>query len=82
MRSVGQPGRLAVAFAREAKSPTYAPASASKDMRRAVPTARRFEAAPDVVVFDVARSAKQINRMKAARDREPKVTRHFDNRVA
>ncbi|ALP63879.1 MULTISPECIES: helix-turn-helix transcriptional regulator [Paraburkholderia] len=138
---VGQPGRLALAFAREAKSATHALVSALKDVLRAVPTAQLVEAAPDFVgltdvaevagvsrqnmrklmqshatefpapvhegstsvwhlsdvlewmhdrgdydiapeVFEVARSAKQLNLMKEARNLEPKVTRHFNNLVA
>jgi predicted DNA-binding transcriptional regulator AlpA len=138
---VGMPGRLALAFSREAKSATHALVSAMKDVRHAVPTAQLVEAAPDFVgltdvaevagvsrqnmrklmqshatefpapvhegstslwhladvlewmherggydiapdVFEIARSAKQLNLMKEARSLEPKVTRHFDNLVA
>ncbi|WP_109478803.1 DNA-binding protein [Paraburkholderia sp. C35] len=52
---VGQPGRLALAFARESKSATHALVSALKDVRRAVPGAQLVEAAPDFVgLTDVA----------------------------
>jgi hypothetical protein len=39
-----------------------------------------YDIAPEV--FEVARSAKQLNLMKEARNLEPKVTRHFNNLVA
>ena len=55
---VGQAGRLALVFAREAKSATHALVSALKDVLRAVPTAQLVEAAPDFVgLTDVAEVA-------------------------
>jgi hypothetical protein len=42
---VGQPGRLALEFIREAPSANDAIAGAIEDMRRAVPNARLIEAA-------------------------------------
>lgn len=41
---------------------------------------RGYDIAPEV--FEIARSAKQLNLVKEARSLEPKVTRHFDNLVA
>jgi len=52
---VGQPGRIALEFVRENKSAEAALMSALADVRRAIPTARRIEAAPDFVgLTDVA----------------------------
>jgi len=52
---VGQPGRLALEFVREADSAEAALTSALDDVKRAVPTARLIEAAPDFVgLTDVA----------------------------
>jgi hypothetical protein len=52
---VGQPGRLALAFIREASSATEAIESALRDVRNAVPGARLIEATPDLVgLTDVA----------------------------
>lgn len=46
---VGQPGRIALEFTREAESAEAALLSALADVKRAVPSARLIEAAPDFV---------------------------------
>jgi len=52
---IGQPGRLALEFTRDAGSAEAALRSALEDVRRAVPSARLIEAAPDFVgLTDVA----------------------------
>ena len=52
---VGQPGRMALEFTREAESARDALQSALADVKRAMPTAQLFEAAPDFVgLSDVA----------------------------
>lgn len=52
---IGQPGRLALEFTRESESAAAAVRSALADVRRAVPSARLIEAAPDLVgLTDVA----------------------------
>ncbi|HEU0229918.1 MAG TPA: DNA-binding protein [Burkholderiaceae bacterium] len=52
---IGQPGRLALAFTREAACAEDAVHSALADVRRAVPSASLIEAAPDLVgLTDVA----------------------------
>lgn len=52
---IGQPGRLALEFTREAKSAKAAVRSALADVKRAIPSARLIEAAPDFVgLTDVA----------------------------
>lgn len=52
---IGQPGRLALEFSREAPSAETALRRALEDVRRAVPSARLIEAAPDLVgLTDVA----------------------------
>lgn len=52
---VGQPGRLALEFTREAADAGTAVHSALADVRRAVPSARLIEVAPDLVgLTDVA----------------------------
>ncbi|HIE0286906.1 TPA: helix-turn-helix transcriptional regulator [Pseudomonas aeruginosa] len=52
---IGQPGRLALEFTREAESADAAVRSALADVRRAVPSARLIEVAPDLVgLTDVA----------------------------
>ena len=52
---IGQPGRLALEFTRAAHSAETAIRSALEDVRRAVPSARLIEAAPDLVgLTDVA----------------------------
>lgn len=52
---IGQPGRLALEFTREAADAQTAVCSALADVRRAVPSARLIEAAPDLVgLTDVA----------------------------
>jgi predicted DNA-binding transcriptional regulator AlpA len=55
---VGQPGRIALLFSREAASAFEALVSALKDIKRAVPSARLVEAGPDFVgLTDVAEVA-------------------------
>jgi predicted DNA-binding transcriptional regulator AlpA len=52
---IGQPGRLALEFTREAASADEAVRSALADVRRAVPSARLIEVTPDLVgLTDVA----------------------------
>ncbi len=52
---IGQPGRLALEFTREANSAEAAVRSALADVKRAIPSARLIEAAPDFVgLTDVA----------------------------
>ena len=52
---IGQPGRLAMEFSREAESADAAVRSALADVRRAVPSAKLIEVAPDLVgLTDVA----------------------------
>lgn len=52
---IGQPGRLALEFTREAESADAAVRSALADVRSAVPSARLIEVAPDLVgLTDVA----------------------------
>ncbi len=52
---IGQPGRLALEFTREAASADAAVRSALADVRSAVPSARLIEVAPDLVgLTDVA----------------------------
>lgn len=52
---IGQPGRLALEFTREAGSADEAVRSALADVRRAIPSARLIEVAPDLVgLTDVA----------------------------
>ncbi|TAM62238.1 MAG: DNA-binding protein [Rhodanobacter sp.] len=52
---IGQPGRLALEFTREADSAETAVRSALADVKRAIPSARLIEAAPDFVgLTDVA----------------------------
>ena len=46
---IGQPGRLALEFTREAASAELAMVSALADIKRAVPSAQLIEAAPDFV---------------------------------
>lgn len=51
----GLPGRLALAFSREAQSGEAALLSALKDVKNVLPTARLIEAAPDLVgLSDIA----------------------------
>ncbi|MBA6062734.1 MULTISPECIES: helix-turn-helix transcriptional regulator [Pseudomonas] len=55
LAGVGQPGRLALAFTRQATSARQAIESALSDVARAVPGARLIEATPDLVgLSDVA----------------------------
>jgi predicted DNA-binding transcriptional regulator AlpA len=60
---VGQPGRIALVFAREGATALQALLSALEDVKRAVPTARLVEAGPDFVgltdVADVAGVSRQ-----------------------
>jgi predicted DNA-binding transcriptional regulator AlpA len=52
---IGQPGRIALNFTREANSAMSAIASAIEDSRRAIPTAKFLEITPDFVgLSDVA----------------------------
>jgi predicted DNA-binding transcriptional regulator AlpA len=52
---IGQPGRIALEFMREADSAEAAVVSALADVKQAMPTARLIEAAPDLVgLTDVA----------------------------
>jgi hypothetical protein len=52
---IGQPGRLALEFARDADSAEAAIRSALEDVRGAIPSARLIEVAPDLVgLTDVA----------------------------
>ncbi|KIN15816.1 helix-turn-helix transcriptional regulator [Halomonas sp. KHS3] len=52
---VGQPGRLALEFSREADSAAEAVHSALVDVKKAIPSARLIEASPDLVgLTDVA----------------------------
>ena len=52
---IGQPGRLALEFTREAESAEAAVRSALADVRRAAPSAKLIEVAPDLVgLTDVA----------------------------
>lgn len=53
--SVGQAGRMSMAFTRRSESAALALRSALKDVRRVVPTARLIEVGPDLVgLTDVA----------------------------
>jgi len=49
---IGQPGRLALEFTRDAPDAVEAVLSALSDVRRAVPSARLIEVAPDLVGGD------------------------------
>ena len=52
---IGQPGRIALRFTREAESAKSAIVSALEDVKRAIPAARLIEAGPDFVgLTDVA----------------------------
>jgi len=52
---IGQPGRIALEFVREAESAEAALLSAMADVKKAIPTAKLIEAAPDFVgLTDVA----------------------------
>ncbi|MGF6725153.1 hypothetical protein P3T43_004524 [Paraburkholderia sp. GAS41] len=138
---VGQPGRIALVFAREGATALAALMSALEDVKRALPGARLVEAAPDFVgltdvadvagvsrqnmrklmlshaadfpipvhegnpsvwhlwdvlawldtrggydiqsnVLEVAKSAKQVNLAKEARELEPQINRQLENLVA
>jgi hypothetical protein len=138
---VGQPGRIALVFARDGSTALAALMSALEDVKRAVPSARLVEAAPDFVgltdvadvagvsrqnmrklmlshaadfpipvhegnpsvwhlwdvlewlntrggydiksdVLEVAKSAKQVNLAKEARELEPQVNRQLEDLIA
>jgi hypothetical protein len=138
---VGQPGRIALVFAREGASALGVLMSALEDVKRTVPSARLVEAAPDFVgltdvadvagvsrqnmrklmlshaadfpipvhegnpsvwhlwdvlawlntrggydirsdVLEVAKSAKQVNLAKEARELEPQVNRQLEDLIA
>lgn len=52
---IGQPGRIALEFCREAKSARQAFVSALEDVRRAIPDAQLIEASPDLAgLTDIA----------------------------
>jgi hypothetical protein len=52
---IGQPGRIALRFSREAESAKHAIVSALQDVKKAIPAARLIEAGPDFVgLTDVA----------------------------
>lgn len=52
---IGQPGRIALEFTRDAESAFSALTSAIADVKRAIPSARRIEAGPDLVgLTDIA----------------------------
>jgi predicted DNA-binding transcriptional regulator AlpA len=52
---IGQPGRIALKFTREAKSAKQAIVSALEDVKKAIPAAKLIEAGPDFVgLTDVA----------------------------
>src|SRR5688572_19021726 len=52
---IGQPGRIALNFTREAKSARQAFVSALEDVRRAIPNAELIEASPDLAgLTDIA----------------------------
>jgi hypothetical protein len=52
---IGQPGRIALEFTREAKSAHLALTSALADIKRAMPSAKLIEAGPDLVgLTDIA----------------------------
>src|SRR5690606_13069027 len=52
---IGQPGRLALEFTREANNAAEAVLSALRDVKQAIPSARLIEVAPDLVgLTDVA----------------------------
>jgi hypothetical protein len=138
---IGQPGRIALNFTREANSAMSAIASAIEDSRKAIPTAKLLEITPDFVglsdvaelvdvsrqnmrklmlshaadfpipvhdgnpsvwhlwdvlawlntrggydiksdVLEVAKSAKQVNLAKEARELEPQVNRQLVDLIA
>lgn len=54
LAGIGQPGRLALEFTREATSAEDAVRSALEDVRRAAPTAWLIEMSPDLGLTDVA----------------------------
>jgi predicted DNA-binding transcriptional regulator AlpA len=59
---VGQPGRIALEFTREAESAEVALVSALTDIKRVVPSARLIEAAPDFVGLTDAASVVGVSR--------------------
>ena len=73
---IGQPGRLALEFTREADSAHVAVRSALADVRRAIPSAKLIEAAPDFVgLTDVAEivGMSRQNMRKTAMNWEPAI---------
>jgi hypothetical protein len=59
---VGQPGRIALQFTREADSAKQAILSALEDVKKVIPGAELIEAGPDFVgLTDVAHMAMQVN---------------------
>jgi hypothetical protein len=46
---IGQPGRIALRFTREAESTKSAIVSALEDVKKAIPAAKLIEAGPDLV---------------------------------
>ncbi len=59
---LGQPGRLALAFTREAETAQLALVSALADVRRAIPTAELTEATPDFVGLSDAAEVAGVSR--------------------
>lgn len=63
---VGQPGRLALEFTREAERATEAVRTALAEIKNAIPTARLIEMSPDLVgltdVADIVRISRQAMR--------------------
>ena len=53
---IGQPGRIALNFTREAGSARQAIVSALVDVKRAIPRAKLLEASPDFVGWPTSRS--------------------------
>jgi hypothetical protein len=51
LAGIGQPGRLAIEFTREAGTAEAALASALADIKRLIPSAKLIEAGPDFVGF-------------------------------
>lgn len=62
---IGQPGRLALEFTRDAPDAVEAVLSTLSDVRRAVPSARLIEVAPDLV-GGIARYASQMSSILSA----------------
>jgi len=64
---IGQPGRLALKFTREAADADTAVRSALADMRRAVPSAKLIEMAPDLVGSTDAAEIVGVSRRNSAK---------------